>query len=344
MKKISVLTILCLTALFGSANGFRGNGDNYKFEQKKDIEKSFEMDANSILEMEGIYSDFIITEWDQPQIDFSVKVVVKSNDEKKAIARLNSINIVFERLGNKITAKTVFENYPYRNFNGYTSIKYYVKVPKDVFMDLETKYGDITVNNVRKKFEADIKYGNLNADSLLADNDIDISYGNISATYAKNIYLDLKYGNAKMNKIAHIEGEIKYSNFIATEINRGVLNNRYSDVKIEKIDKLNTKNQYSDMRITNVAHTLEAKIQYSDLKATCDGLYPNINIEGQYSDVNLKISENASFTYNLKTTYGDIKCKGILDFTGSEARGNYGKGESGSIAVQLLYGDLRINK
>jgi len=48
---------------------------------KKTVEKTFDVEALPNLVMDGIYSDFNITTWDQPQIDFKVKITVKSDRE-----------------------------------------------------------------------------------------------------------------------------------------------------------------------------------------------------------------------------------------------------------------------
>lgn len=344
MKKYLFLTSLCLTALLATAKNWGGKVDNYKFEMRKNVEQTFNVTPNPILDIEGTYSDIIVTTWDKQQIDFNVKIEVKGNDNKQVEARLNSINIEIIQTGNIIKAKTLFENYPYKKFNGYMSIKYYMKVPKDVFMELDTKYGDIMVDTVYKKFEVDIKYGKLTAGNLMDYSSIDVKYGNININYAKNIDLELAYSDCKINKVDNIEGELRYSNLVATEIGQGTLEHQYCDVKIEKIDHLRTKNQYSDMKITNVARFLYAKIQYSDLKTSCDGLCPEIEIEGQYSDVNLTINEKASFKYDFKTVYGDIKSSVLFNVKNNEAHGTYGNDNQGNIKISLQYGDIRINK
>ena len=108
MKRYLVLTALCLMALVSTANGYRGEGGKYRYEAQKLIEQTYSVDENPILEMVGKYSDFIITPWDQQMIDFKVKIIVKSNDEDKLKAKFNSIDVKFDKFGNKVTAETVF--------------------------------------------------------------------------------------------------------------------------------------------------------------------------------------------------------------------------------------------
>ena len=349
MKKFLILTALCLMAFIGFANSFRGDGGHYKCEAKRTVEKTFDVSANPTLEMEGKYSDFIITTWDQPQIDFSVKITVKGDDPKKVEAKFNSIDIEFEQVGNSIIAKTMFGEYKYKSFTGVMTIKYYVKVPRDVYMDLETKYGDITIDEVRRKLNVNIKYGDFRADSLMIENSVDnyiyVQYGNVNIDYVKKFLLRLDYGEAKINKCEYVDGHLRYSKIFITDVNDAMLENKYSDSRIEKAYKARFVNTaYSDLKVSNCTNRLYAHMRYSDLSATMTSDSPNIEIDGQYSDAVLYINEGASFYYDLESSYSDIIFKGFFDKDRIGGHGTYGSGEPGSLDISTKYGDVKIYK
>ena len=349
MKKILILTVLMLAAFFAFANNYRGDDDNYRFEFKNTIDKTFDVSANPELVTDGKYSDFIITTWDQPQIEFSVKVTVKSDDEKKAEAKFNSINIVLEQVGNKVIARTEFGEYKYKTFNGSIAIKYNIKVPKDVAMDLETKYGDITIDEVREKLKVDIKYGDFKADNILIDditkNVIEVKYGNINIDNVNKMALWMEYGDAKINTCDYIDGTLKYSKIFITDMNHCMLELKYSDARIEKANKvLFVNTAYSDMKVRNVTGRLSVDMRYSDLTATATSLSPKIEIEGAYSDAVLYLNEEASFNYDLRSSYGDISFKGFFDKKSIGGEGHYGEGERGYLNISTKYGDVDIRK
>lgn len=329
MKKILILTVLSLMTFISIASNNRGNNRRYKFEEQKTVEQTFDVGALPQLEMDGIHSDFIITTWDESQIDFKVKIVVKSNKEKIVKYLMDIINVEFVQEGDLVKAKTVFENKTNRSFNASVSIKYYVKVPEDVRMDLETRYGDIIVETVKKDFKAEVKYGSLTAGNLLADNEIKIKYGDLSVEYAKNINLDMAYSDCKINKVEFIDAKIGYSDFTATDIFRGVFENKYSNIRINKIKNLKAENKYSDMR------------------AILDSDEPNVDIDAEFSDIKLKINENASFRYDISVSYGDIVCGEIMRsnvgrISDGRIVGSRGDEPAGSIRAKLEYGDFRI--
>ena len=349
MKKILFLAALCLIALIGTANNYREDGGHYRCEANRTIEKTFDVSEKSALDLEGNFSDFIITAWDQQQIDFLVKITVKGDDNKKVEAKFKSIDVEFEQVGNKVIAKTVFGDYKYKTFNGTLSIKYYVKVPRDVAMDLQAKYGDITIDEANTKLSVELKYGDFKANNItindIDNNSIDVKYGNVNIDNVNQIGLWLDYGDAKINTCDYIDTEVKYGKIFITDLNRGVLEIKYSNARIDNVDKITFNDAaYSDIKVRNLKNKLTADMRYSDLTATVSTLVPNIDIEGAYSDVLLYLNDNASFDYDLRASYGDITFKGFFDTKSIAGKGHYGDGESGSLDISVRYGDVDIRR
>lgn len=349
MKKIFVLTALCLTALLASAYN-RGDHDyNYRYEEQQTIEQTFDVEALPNLIMEGKYSDFNITTWDRQQIDFKVKITVKSDKESTVKSLMSIIDVELTQAGNTVTAKTIFTEKTNKSYNASVSIKYNVKVPKDVLMDLNTKYGDITIDKVREKLSAKLKYGDFKADSLMienfVDNQINVKYGNINIDYVNKFVLHLDYGDAKINKCEYVDGVLRYSKIFITDLTFANLQNKYSDTRIEKAWKVQfVMTAYSDMKVSNCTNLLSADMKYSNLKASMTSDSPIVDINGAYSDAVLYINESATFNYNLESSYGDIKFRGFFDTKTISERGEYGNGTPGRLDISTKYGDVDIFK
>ena len=349
MKKIIFLTALCLTVFIVSANNYRDDDGRYKFEMKNTIEKTFSVDKNPLLDMNGKYSDFIITTWDQPQIDFKVNIVVKSDNEEKLRAKFNSISILLEQSGNTVTAETVFGEYKYKSFNGSMTIKYYVHVPADVAMDLQTKYGDIILDEANNKLDVEVKYGDFRADNITIDdtdkNNVDVKYGNINIDNVKKIEIVLDYGEAKINKCDYIDGTLRYSKIFITDLDCGSIENKYSTTRIEKANKIEFDNTaYSDMMVSHCTDKITADIKYSDLSVSMTSDSPVVLIDCSYSDAVVHLNESASFKYSFDTSYCDITFKGFFDTETISRTGSRGDGQQGRIEVDARYGDVKFYK
>lgn len=349
MKKIFVLTVLCMTALFATAYE-RGDRDyHYRYEEQRLIEQTFDVAELPKLIMDGIYSDFNITTWDQPQIDFKVKITVKSDKESAVKGLMDIIDVELIQEDNTVNAKTIFNNKTNKSYNASATVRYNVKVPKDVLLDLYTKYGDITLDEANETLKVRVKYGDFNATNITIDdtanNKIEVKYGNINIDNVNKISMVLDYGNAKINTCDYIDGTLKYSKIFVTELNEGMLENKYSTARIEKAYKIVfVNNAYSDLKVSEIAHMLSANIKYTNMKATMTSERPLIDIEGMYSDVVLYIDESASFNYVLKSSYSDISFKGFFDTKTIGREGKYGDGEPGLLSISTRYGDVDILK
>lgn len=350
MKKILILTVLVLTAFVSFANRWSDNNRySYKFEEQKTIEKTFDVEALPNLMMDGQYSDFIITTWDQSQIDFMVKIKVKSDKEKTVQQLMDIISVELTQECNTVKAKTVFTNKINKSYNASVSIKYYVKVPKDVLMDLDTSYGDITIDKANEELKVNIKYGDFRADSLMIENSVDnfiyVQYGNVNIDYVKKFILRLDYGEAKINKCEYVDGHLRYSKIFITDVNDAMLENKYSDSRIEKAFKARFVNTaYSDLKVLNCTNRLYADMKYSDLSATMTSDSPSVEIDGQYSDAVIYLNENASFYYDLESIYSDIIFKGFFNKDKISGHGQYGEGTPGRLDVTTKYGDVKFLK
>lgn len=339
-----------MTALLAAAFN-RGDGDhNYRYEDYRTIEQTFDVEALPNLMMDGIYSDFNITTWDQPQIDFKVKITVKSDRESTVKQLMDIIDVELTQQSNDVTAKTVFKDKMTKSYNASVSIKYYVKVPQDVLMDLSTRYGDITIDEVRERLKANVKYGDIKADNILIDDitkcTVDVKYGNINIDNVNQINMWLDYGDAKINTCNYIDGTLKYSKIFITDLDHCMLDIKYSDARIDKANKIIFGNTaYSDVKVRNLTNSISAtSLKYSDLTVTVTSLIPQVTIDSQYSDVVLYLEENSSFDYKLSSSYGDIKFKGFFDTKSIAGRGHYGDGERGLLDINVKYGDVDIIK
>lgn len=346
MKKLLLMLMCCFSTAWCFANKVEA-GRNYKYSQKNEINKTFDVRSNCELEMEGKYSDFIITTWDKPQIAFNVKVEVKCDNEQKLNRKFNSISVIFKQEGNEVKAETVIDETNDDKFSGSISIKYYVSVPEDVRMDLDTKYGEIVVNNVKKDFSAKVKYGNFSASNLLSDSDIDVEYGNINIDCAKNLDVDIRYGDCRINKVDFIEADVTYGGLTISEVYRGILDSSYSNIKIEKATELKSENDYSDVKVANLLGKLNVENDYTDMIVGIGSKKPEVLIEGRYSDVKLIINDKSAFVYDVSVMFGDITCGKIMGssmgkISGGRIVGRYGDGAAGNVKVELHYGDFRI--
>ena len=153
--------LLMLLVLFCSVSGWAAKQESIK---KKEINKSFNVGKNDILQVDNRYGNITVTHWSKSEVSIRVVIEAKARNDEKAQAIIDRVNIRMEKMGNTVSAVTSLRS---QNGNGGSNesftINYYVNMPSELTCDLTQKYGNIIMpENNKGKCDLHVKYGNLN--------------------------------------------------------------------------------------------------------------------------------------------------------------------------------------
>lgn len=151
-------------------------------------------------------------------------------------------------------------------------INYVLKIPVDIGLDLNLKYGDITLPDRKADLKIALFKGNLTA-------------ANTSGTFELNgKYGKMNMGNATKGNISLFKSSLKLKEIPELEIKAN-----YSDLKILQTENLDLTAFKTDVEVQIITKNLKSNFRYGDL-----------SIEGQTESVEL-----VAFKSNVKT--GDIQ-------------------------------------
>jgi len=120
-------------------------------------------------------------------------LLLKQSTEKDMELLLSYLNITHTQFGGKVSYNLAINDliqkrkYFYEtdkkmnNIKKNMEINLNVKIPKDIFIVITSKYGDVKIENLYHDFEAKVTYGNLNINNLYGSSNIDMRYGNLNA-------------------------------------------------------------------------------------------------------------------------------------------------------------------
>ena len=128
--------LLMLLVLFCSVSGWAAKQESIK---KKEINKSFNVGKNDILQVDNRYGNITVTHWSKSEVSIRVVIEAKARNDEKAQAIIDRVNIRMEKMGNTVSAVTSLRS---QNGNGGSNesftINYYVNMP-DVRPDTEVR-------------------------------------------------------------------------------------------------------------------------------------------------------------------------------------------------------------
>lgn len=285
MKKIILALLLpVLTVAFVTA------ADK---EHKREITKEFTVSSSPGLKIMNKYGNIRVIEGKENSITFKIEIIGKGSTEQLAKEYAETVSIDFSQNGNTVTAETKLQSLNCNNCG--RSTHYTVIAPKSAIMDLQNKYGNISLDDVKTPLEIEIGYGNFQANSL-AKTEVEIKYGKVDIKSCSELDLDSKYSDIKIGQVEKLKVDSKYDKFNIGSVSDFNLETGYTDVKIDKLNRRFVANdfKYCKLNISEVA------TGFSEIK-----------IDAGYSTLNIGLTQNHSFKANLYTRYGKIKASNI---------------------------------
>ena len=305
--------LLMLLVLFCSVSGWAAKQESIK---KKEINKSFNVGKNDILQVDNRYGNITVTHWSKSEVSIRVVIEAKARNEEKAQDIIDRVNIRMEKMGNTVSAVTSLRSQNGNNGGNQSfTINYYVNMPAELTCDLTQKYGNIIMpENNKGKCSLYVKYGNLNGGNFTGPLNIDVQYGNMEIADVGNANLDLAYcSKAKVGNGSQLNIDSKYSNLNLGNVLKMNTEAKYGDIHIDRLDNGYMELKYGNCKIDELKQGINVdELSYSTL--TIKDLASNfdkVNVDASYGNLNIYIDVNASFRVvanNMK--YGNCKIQG----------------------------------
>lgn len=335
LKKIGTTLLLCFISSIGFADNDVDLNKNFKYKKTKTIDKTFDAASDYKLILDGSFSDYTITTWNESNISFHVEISTFSNKESKAEEMLENINVKFNSYGKTIKAETIIKKRRFDNTS--LDIDYQIMIPEDIFLEINNSYGDVDIDRLNRYLNVDLNFGSFSIDSLFAKGYIDISYGNAQIKYGNELHCYIDFGDIRINQGKYVNVEMDYSNG-----------------KLGDIEGLNVDCEFSEIEIENVLRILDLKLSYGEAdinKVNKDFSY--INIQSSFSDIYLNLDGLQDYSYDISTSFADIDA----DFLKGSARkyikednevsiiGDFNDShKSHNIKIRSTYGDVEIDR
>ena len=302
--------------LFISIFSYSVFGQTYTESRK--IIRSFKVENSTTVDITNKYGKIHIIPWDEDSVKFEIDLTIKAQSNSRLRKLNNSVDFDFTGTAYYITAKTIFGN----KYNSFLSdlrnlaetlipkhqiiIDYIVKVPNNLSLKINNKYGDIFTDNYNGDIDIVLSNGDLKANNLNGKTNI-----------------DLKIGDGVVNSISSGKLIIAYSEFYikkAADIN---INSRSSRVTIDSVEVLNIQSRRDKYYISEINNMfgdtyfsylwvymlndeLNFKMKYGTLNL--EMINPDfsfLNVNSEFADQNWFFDKNSS--YQIDITHKFVK-------------------------------------
>jgi len=291
--KLYLIALSCflISITYAQEDNFRTQRFNFSKVEKLKIDNSF--------------GDVSVQTYGGQMIDILVKITITTKNQKDPEKNFDNIKIRTTETKELITVVT--EN----KMNGNNSVKsfridYTVKLPAGVALEIENRFGDVTVSNTSGKINLDVQHGDCFVTQATAKgNQAKVQFGDLKIDYADGNIINVQHGDLRV-----------------TDLKNSKINVQFGDSKIEKITGTGDFDiQHGDLRIDNLQNGLT-----------------NLQIVSQFSDVKLGNILGSSYIIDLEGSFTDFSWDGVLKTSRDDIRIISQKKDIANTNMKLLAG------
>jgi len=347
------------------------NGGNQDFKddgpmRSKTFSKSFTVDRSDKINLNNQFGSITIKIWSKNEIkvDADIKAYAKTDDEAQKL--LDDVVITATKTGDLVTYKTTMGE---RNGNWGSNVKngktiwrrevkthYIVYMPASSALTASQQYGNIIMDDFEGPTSIRVQYGNLTAGNLSnANNYISIQYGKGSVKDMGGATVKHQYGGGiTIGNVGNLDLNAQYTaaNVNSVKGNATIKHQYGGGTTIGNVSgTMNVNTQYAPIKIGNLNGNLTAKAQYGKVIIDEVGVGKDVDVDAQYSTINLGFAANYNADFEVRTQYASFnyssnvtaKREGGDDRNYSSSKnysGQIGKGGSARVNVKIQYNSV----
>ena len=349
-----------------SSNGDQDVKDDSPM-RSKTFSKSFNLDKGDKINLNNQFGSITIKIWNKNEIkvDADIKAYAKSEDEAQKL--LDDVSITATKSGDLVAYKT---NMGDRNGNWGSNVKngktiwrrevktnYTVYMPASYSLTASQQYGNINMEDFDGPTSLKVQYGNIIAGNLTNSNNyISVQYGKANVKDMGGATVKHQYGGGftagNVSGSLSLDAQYTSANVASVKGATSVKHQYGSGTTIGSAGgAINANVQYTTIKVNNLRGNITSRAQYGKVLIDNIEAGKDVDVDAQYSTVNLGFATNYSGDFDVKTSYGSFKYGSNVTTSRNTDNdkgynstkyysGQIGKGGSGKVNVNAQYNSV----
>jgi Putative adhesin len=294
--------------------------DTQWIEKKKNVTFSYNITSADKISLENQFGDIKVSFWDKNEIKVEVLILANATSDERASNFIHMVDVVGKKVEGEVKIKTIIDreegNYKNNTWNwkggsddkNSLKIDYQVYMPKNNALKIKNSFGNTYLPTFTNILTVHQSYGKLVAE------DITNPQSDVRLEFCKNSYI---------RSISGGKLRASYSGIKMEKADDFDFNNSFGEIDIKEVGKMDAKISYSSGLIGLIRESSNLRLEFSG-GFKLGGLGKNVkelDINASYSPVNLTLSDNISYDFEVKANYGDFAYpvnKGVSFTTNSE--------------------------
>ena len=296
----SIRAVFLLICFFFYGKTTANDKQNEWIEKKKSIIFIYNVTPKDKVLLDNKFGDIKVNLWDKNEVKIEVSITVNGTEET-ALQVLNSVDIVGKKTEGQVRIKTNIDGEGGTNKNNAKGEKKTLSIDYQVFMPKNNAL------NIRNSF------GNIMLPTFTAPLVIHQSFGSFIAEDITNVQSEIRLEFCEKSSIKSMSNGTLTASYSGIKMEKAddlKINNSFGNIEIKEVSRIDSKTSYSTGLIGMIQESSNFKIEF------CKGFklgeigknVKELEINASYSPINLVLSDNISYDFEVKTNYADFDC------------------------------------
>jgi len=304
INKLSSLIIVLSIMLSINALAGKGKGD-----YTKPYKQDFNINKGATLIINTEFTDIKAFNWDKDIISIEVNINVDARNQEKAEDKFRNVTVQMSGSSSKVELSTeLHSSFFGKNSNNNIDIEVVIYYPAHIHLELNNEFGGSIFENIDGNVEVEVSYGSFTAEMLTDSNlDLDVEFGSIKLQRFQAGKVHISYGSFDAQVVGDIDLHSEFSSIDVGLADRLKLNSAYDKNFFDEINYAHIETDFSSLRIDKLSNYLQLKTSYGSLKiGQIKQDFEMIDIESEFTGINLNFPKNASFAFQANIEMGDF--------------------------------------
>jgi len=301
--------LLFAVALFAEQAGTMAQ----TFSNTKSVSHSYKVTPETTVEINNKYGKIHVIPWDKDSVRITASLSVYSNNLSRLEKVKNSIDFKFTVTKFYISAFTDFGTSSNQILTELKSlsdaiitgqnqieINYLVYCPAQINLNLVNKFGDIYIDDMIGKLKISLSNGDLKINSVEGESQIELAFGSGIINDMREGQLSVSYSDLKIKDAMRIDIDSKSSTVNIDRADFIKIMSRRDKYFINTVENFYSNSEFSQIWIENLLCDIDCTLKYGSLTLSeIKKEFCNINLNSEYADLNLTLSESSKYEADI---------------------------------------------
>ncbi len=283
------------------------------FDDSKVIRKAMPATDDFELEIKNKHGRIDVVTWKKDSVVLEITVTATSNKLDRLESIMEQVDVHFSEHDDYLAASTQWGGGAnelrldvIKLFDDQTvRVDYKIWMPASTELELENKFGDISVENCNGKLKVDLSHGDFKAQFLKDAKAIKVHYGDINIKELEEGNIISKFGDVTIDKAEDLDLDIVSGDAEIEEVDEMTLKATSADVEIEEVNTLNFSSTLGEVEVEKLNKTVTGFLKFGglDIEEVSPG-FQGITLNGTNTDISIDFNPQIAFNYNVQLEKG----------------------------------------